>query len=385
MNPLRTMAAPFGRLWVSMALLIVLAGVTVGRIYLASSTRRQEVTAPPAAAAPPPVESSRAGGQSVSAKFGQKFADFILPPEPARKEEAGPPPVPEEVRKQFVNPATPISLFPPAPARAKTPSGLPATYYLPSFRLIHCELIAGPATGNIETPLIGVVLEDQVAIDPDGVTRVVIPAGVEVHGVGKPSPVRDRIDGAGAWTFVWRTNDGNNAMELTVNALALNRDYDPTSRVYGDNEKSPGILGRRIESASDRLLQSALLASAATLARELRSTTSLLNPLTSQMVTQAKPTAGNALLNAGAAGTDDLAQQIDAIRREIDEKGYYVAILPGKEFYLYTKEPIDLRNARRPQALVAEMRPAANANAALPGRDGIRVFPETSPTTAATP
>lgn len=386
MRMIRAMLAPFRGLVASMALFVVFAGVTVVKVYHASSTRRQALAVPPAVPSAAPGSAAKAvQAKTISEEFGQKFANFVLPPEPAKKEEPGPPPIPDDVKKQFVNPSTPISLFPPEVAPAKPPPAVRPIYYLPSFRVIRCELIAGPETGNMETPLIGVVVENQYAIDPYGVTRLVIPAGVEVHGVGKPSPVRDRIDGGGVWTMVWRTNDENNAMELTVNALALNRDYDPTTRVYGDAEKSPGILGRRFESVGDKLIQSALLASAAALTRDLKTSTAVLNPLTSQVVNQAKPTVGNALLEAGAAGTDVIARELDAIRKEIDEKGYYVAILPGKEFYLYTKEPIDLRNARRPQTSGLGVKPVANSGPLAPREALMRMFPETNLKPAATP
>lgn len=161
-----------------------------------------------------------------------------------------------------------------------------------------------------------------------------------------------------------------------MNALALNRDYDPTSRIYGDAEKSPGILGRRFESGAEKLIQSALLASAAALTRDLKSYTSVLNPLTSQVVNQIRPTVGNALLEAGAAGTGVIAEQLDAIRKEIDEKGYYVAVLPGKEFYLYTKEPIDLRKARRPQTSGQVVKPVAGPALPVLGAAMMRMFPE---------
>ncbi|HWA09512.1 MAG TPA: hypothetical protein VG838_08695 [Opitutaceae bacterium] len=318
--------------------------------------------------------------RTITEEFGEKFANFVLPPQPPAKkdQDKGPPPIPEELKKQFVNPATPISLFPPRPAPAKAPPPVPPTYYLPSFRIIHCELVAGPQTGNIETPLIGIVLENQFNIDPDGVARLVIPAGVEVHGNGKPSPIRDRIDGNGKWSFVWRTNDENNGMELTVSALALNRDYDQEKRIYGDLEKSPGIVGRRFESFSDKAIEEALLDSVAAVTRSLKSYTAVLNPLTSQVVNEQKPTIGNALLEGAGAGTDRLAQMIDDIRKEIDEKGYYIAILPGKEFYLYTKEPVDLRKARRPQPLAASEKSAPSqegggaAEALLPDTAGSR-------------
>jgi hypothetical protein len=282
---------------------------------------------------------------------------------PMRKEtEKGPPPIPEELRKQFINLPSPISLFPPRLIAAPAAPPPPPTFYLPSFRIIRCELVAGPQTGNIETPLIGVVLENQYNIDPDGVTRLVIPAGVEVHGTGKPSPIRDRIDGNGKWSFVWRTTGADNGMELTVGALALNRDYDQDKKTYGDLEKSPGIVGRRFESSGDKAIEEAILASVAAVTRNLKSYTAILNPLTSQIVNEQKPTIGNALLEGAGAGTDRIAQMIDDIRKEIDEKGYYIAILPGKEFYLYTKEPIDLRKARRPQSLPVGDKPTLAVN-----------------------
>jgi len=368
MSLLRKLTNPFRRLWLSMGLLVVLAGVTVLKIYHASSSRRESEAAlaepggPQKPAGPAPLgEAKETPPKTVTEEFGQTFSNFVLPQGTGPKKPEGPPPVPEEVRRKFVNPATPISLYPPEPAPRKPASPVPPTYYLPSFRTIRCELIAGPETGAIETPLIGVVLENQYEIDPDGVTRVVIPAGVEVHGVGKTAPMRDRIDGKGKWTFVWRTRDENNAMELSVEALALNRDFDERAKTYGDSEKSPGIVGQRIESGADKVIEEALLASASAITRDLKSYTSVLNPLTSQVVNEQQPTVGNALLEGGAAGADSIAQKLDDIRKQIDDKGYYVAVLPGKEFYLYTKEPIDLRKARRPQALT----PGAKAGSSV--------------------
>ena len=354
MSLIAKVSAPFRKLWVAALLVVILAGATAVRIYYASSARRQadELAARPDAkpnAASKPGSAKDNVPQPVTMQFGEQFASFALPPEsPRRDEPKRPPPIPEEIKRRFVNQPTSISLFPPLTVAPKPPPPAPPTYYLPSFRLIRCELIGGPETGSIETPLIGVVLDNQYNIDADGVTRLVIPAGVEIHGTGKPAPSRDRIDGNGKWTLVWRTNDGSNAMELAVNAIALNRDYDEAKHAYGDTEKSPGIAGRRFGSLGDQAIQEALLASVAAVTRSVKSYTSVLNPLTSQVVNEPKATIGNALLEGGAAGTDRIADMIDAIRKQIDEKGYYVAVLPGKEFYLYTKEPIDLRKARRP-------------------------------------
>jgi hypothetical protein len=354
MSLLGKIGAPVRKLWVAALLVVVLGSVTAVRIYHASSARRraedpanQQEAAAKAVAKP--ATAKDAVPQPIMMQFGEQFANFALPPELPKKDEAKrPPPIPDEIKRQFVNLPTSISLFPPLAAPAKPPPAAPPTYYLPGFRLIRCELIGGPETGSIETPLIGIVLDNQYNIGADGVTRLVIPAGIEVHGTGKSSPSRDRIDGSGEWTFVWRTNDQSNGVELTVKALALNRDYDEAKHTYGDTEKSPGIAGRRFGSLGDQAIQEALLASVAAITRGVQSDTSILNPLTSQVVTQPRATIGNALLQGGAAGTDRIADMIDGIRKQIDEKGYYVAVMPGKEFYLYTKEPIDLRKARQP-------------------------------------
>jgi hypothetical protein len=359
---------PILKLWVLAVLLAVLGCVTAVRIYYASSTRRQDDDPAAKQAAQAKTVAKPAAGkepipQPATTQFGETFSAFVLPAETSKKNEAPrPPPIPDDIRKRLVNAPTPISLFPYKPAAAKAPPPAPPTYYLPSFRLIRCELIGGPETGNIETPLIGIVLENQYNIDPDGVTRLVIPAGVEVHGVGKPAPARDRIDGNGKWTLVWRSNDRDNGLELTVSALALNRDYDETKHVYGDTEKSSGIVGRRFESLGDEAIQEALLASVAAVTRSVQSYASVLNPLTSQVVSEPKPSVGNALLQGGAAGTDRIAQMVDDIRKQIDDNGYYVAVLPGKEFYLYTKEPIDLRSGRRPGPADLSVKVAASAH-----------------------
>jgi hypothetical protein len=368
MSFLGKITGPFRRLWLPAVLLTVLGCLTAVRIYFASSTRRQADDpavrqAAQAKNVPKPAVGKEPAPQPTTMNFGETVSNFVLPPDTSKKNEAPrPPPIPDEIKRRFVNSPTPISLFPYHPAPAKTPPPVPPTYYLPSFRLIRCELIGGPETGNIETPLIGIVLENQYNIDPDGVTRLVVPAGVEVHGVGRPAPSRDRIDGNGKWTLVWRSKDRNNAMELTVSALALNRDYDEAKRVYGDTEKSPGIAGRRFESLGDMAIQEALLASISAVTRSVQSQASILDPLTSQIVSTPKPSLGNALLQGGAAGTDRIAQMVDDIRKKIDEKGYYVAVFPGKEFYLYTKEPIDLRQARRPGTAEPGSKPAPAAN-----------------------
>ena len=351
-------ASPFRKLWFSALVLVFLAAATAVKLYHASSVRREAAQLPAETAtkqpsAAPAAQQKPQPAKTITREFGEKMANFILPPENVHKEPVGPPPIPEEVKKQFVSAPSPISLFPVRAPVSKQPAAVPPIFYLPSFRTIRCQLVTAPETGGVESPLIGIVLEDQFNIDGDGVSRLVIPAGVEVHGMSKPSPSRDRIDGNGRWTFVWRTRDENNSMELAIDALALNRDYDAENGVLGDKEKAPGIKGEVFETYTEGLIRKALLASLAALPERLKSYNEPLNPLTGQTTLQERPTVANAAIGSLGAGLDSISTTLSKIRDQIDKDGYYLAILPGKEFYLYTKEPIDLRRGKRPQPIVA--------------------------------
>jgi hypothetical protein len=56
-------------------------------------------------------------------------------------------------------------------------------WFLPYGRLLRCELVNTVDSTNIETPIIGLVIEDAW----NG-GRVIIPAGTEVHSLAQKSP-----------------------------------------------------------------------------------------------------------------------------------------------------------------------------------------------------
>ncbi|OAM91925.1 hypothetical protein AW736_26455 [Termitidicoccus mucosus] len=330
--------------------LVVLFGIIGYRLYNGSTERRRSTSAPAEKAAEAKHRQEEAPNQPVVAKFGASVSKFIAPPEEPRKsnQDEGPPPIPENVKKQLVTEPTPIALYPYRPAPKKERTLQPATYYLPPYRLIRCMLISSPETGNPETPIIAITLEDTVNIDKDGATRVVIPAGVELHGMGNPNPARDSITASGRWTFVWRTNSEQNSMTLSVAGTALTRDYDETRGIWGPDEKKAGIKGHRFQSISESAVKLVLLDAIAAMTRKLKDYNPVINPLTNQTVNQEVPGVKNAALEGVAGGVDRISKLLDDMRKQIDEKGYYVAVLPGKEFYLYTLEPIDLRRSTLP-------------------------------------
>jgi hypothetical protein len=347
--------------------LCIACAYTAFAIYSANRKSRSRIeptkpTASAQAAKPAPLASER----PVLSQIGTGIVNIVLPetPEPTTKEA---PVIPKKIRDQMLTPPVSMSLFPIKPTAPAAPSPTAPDYYLPTFRMIRCKLANAVETGSGESPLIGYVLEDQVNIDAHGISRVVIPAGVEVHGTAGPA-MRERITSAGSWTFVWRTTDTTNARELRVNAVALNRDRNEETGIYGISDGGPGIAGTRIDAVNDKEIRSLALAFVSATTRALKSTVENLNPLTNQVVSTAKNSYSNAVLEGAASTLDEAQKQAEKIRARLEQDGFYVAVLPGSEFYLYTKEPIDLRRATGPGTTIpAGSLPMAESSA-LPSR-----------------
>ena len=162
-------------------------------------------------------------------------------------------PVPARPRRQRAIPSTRTSSRPPGPrpprlresptrSRAPRPPQAAATHpaddlrdegairqrmVLPYGRLLRCELVNTVDSTNIDTPIIGLVIED---IWNEG--RLIIPAGTEVHGVAQKSPVRERIGSDRQWFLVFQ--DGR---ELPISGSVL--DYAPKNPIRGRNRTAP--------------------------------------------------------------------------------------------------------------------------------------------------
>ena len=102
-------------------------------------------------------------------------------------------------------------------------------WFLPYGRLLRCELVNTVDSTNIDTPIIGLVIEDAWN---DG--RVIIPAGTEVHGVAQKSPVRERIGSDRQWFLVFQ--DGR---ELPISGTVLDYAPDRRIRIRGRNRTAP--------------------------------------------------------------------------------------------------------------------------------------------------
>ena len=161
-------------------------------------------------------------------------------------------------------------------------------YFLPYGRLLRCELVNTVDSTNIDTPIIGLVIEDAWN---DG--RVIIPAGTEVHGVAQKSPVRERIGSDQQWFLVFQ--DGR---ELPISGTVL--DYAPKNPdSWAESDGSAGLRGFIVKSDKYAEAKAILAAMISAGAGAFPETTTLLSPLGS--ATQAQRWRNRQRLFRGAA------------------------------------------------------------------------------------
>lgn len=180
----------------------------------------------------------------------------------------------------------------PTPLASENPRVLPLTLFsmpleptppavsphAPYGRLIPCETVVALESNRIETPVIGLVTEN---VWHDG--RLVIPAGAEVHGRAALDRSRERLAAQGIWRIVWRTPDAENGTELSIDGLALDREFDGASGTWGKHDGSAGLRGQIVKTNDERelkLFAATFLATATTALQDTRATAGLLGETT---------------------------------------------------------------------------------------------------------
>lgn len=367
MNPLRRIVRvvtfPFRSAIFTVVLVFALTGYTVWRIAAASQARRARIapaaqtaqtpasgqaSGPQAPADQPPSDALPPPPQNIVRTLGSNYMNLVLPEQPEQPG-ATRPVIPKRVQDAMLTRPIPISRDAYRPSPKPAAPAPPPVYFLPAGRRIRCWLANAIESGSTEIPVIGYVAEDVHTIDRDGVTRTVIPAGVEVHSVAQMTGMRDRVIVNGRWMLVWRNADPRaNGRTLHVQGLALARDYDERTGIFGPRDGSPGILGDRLTMPDDAQIRSLALRFVSATTRALEDQQQTLNPLTNQMVSTPKASMQNALMEGFAETTSAVSTQIDRIRETLERDSVYLAVLPGTQFYIYTKEPIDLSQATMP-------------------------------------
>ena len=202
--------------------------------------------------------------------------------------------------------------------------------FLPYGRLLRCELVNTVDSTNIDTPIIGLVIEDAWN---DG--RLIVPAGTEVHGVAQKSPVRERIGSDRQWFLVFQ--DGR---ELPISGSVL--DYAPkNSDSWAESDGSAGLRGFVVKSDKYAEAKAILAAMISAGAGAFPETTTLISPLggATQLNNGGIDSAFSAGLQAGG--------QLHSTRllERLDKDPFYVRVPAGTTFYLYVTQTVDLGKA----------------------------------------
>lgn len=218
-----------------------------------------------------------------------------------------------------------LSLFADSTAGVPEPKSL-GSIYAPFGRLIPCETVITVDSASIQTPIVGLITEDVYHE-----SKLVIPAGTEVHGTAQADRHRERIASGGSWTLVWQTGE-----ELRLKAVALDREFSGDQEGWGITDGSAGLRGRIIKTddlQEIKLFAATLLSGAASALTEKEST--LLGSIDRR-----------SLNNAPLKGAQDVLQvYAQRIYEAIQRDGFYVRVSSGKQFYLYVLQTIDRTDA----------------------------------------
>jgi hypothetical protein len=261
---------------------------------------------------------------------------------------------------------------PPLAARETAAPEL-GTSFAPFGRMIKCQLVntLDSVTARTE-PIVGLVTED---LTWNG--QVIIPVDTEVFSYASPQGVVDargtgRLLDSGEWTLVLPAPVREaNGRELILKGRALDRrELQVTDRArvrsWGLDDGADGLVGYTLSTLDDeeiRLFVSAAISGlaqgAAAIAGRQQPSPGLGGLLGA---TQLAPTAADVSVSAASQGAVAVAGQLATrIRQEIAQRGYYVRVPAGKEFYLFVEQTIDPR-----AAAIGVRRPASAGTSASP-------------------
>jgi hypothetical protein len=243
----------------------------------------------------------------------------------------------------------------PASGQAAAPD---LNVYAPFGRLVRCKLVNTIDSLVPENcPIIAIVVED---VNFNG--HVIIPATTEVYAYVNGKPKLDasgvgRLFDTGEWTLVLpRQPGGKNGREWNVKGRAMDRretllNDDGTARAWAIDDMAPGLIGYTISTLDNEVIKqfvASFISSAATAAATVGQTQQAAPGLPGALgATVPAPSASNAALAAVGAGTAASFNSIaDRITNELKDRGFYVRVPAGKEFYLFVEQTLDPAQAK---------------------------------------
>ncbi|MCB1237175.1 MAG: hypothetical protein KDM91_19065 [Verrucomicrobiae bacterium] len=188
----------------------------------------------------------------------------------------------------------------------------------PRGLLIRAALVLTVDSSTIETPVLGLVIED---VYWNG--ELLVPAGTQVFAKATPGKTRDRIEVRGQFTFVW--GDGR---EYKINGIALDHETEEDG-TFSITDGSAGIRGEVLktdEYAELKLLVASVVSGLGRSSQETYRTV---------LGEEAVNSASNAVLEGVSEASDRYAE---LLLSRIEEDLTFVRVAAGTTFYVFTED-----------------------------------------------
>lgn len=212
--------------------------------------------------------------------------------------------------------------------------------YAPFGRLIHCKLV-NTLESNVEgTPIIAIIIEDLWWTDSNGVKKLIIPAGTELHGKVSGT-VRNRLTSSGNFILVWQLGSGKVGMELQVQGRILEKSTEPGNPAKGAiTDMAAGIPGRVMNNGNLNEMLQYTMAFVNGLSAGFQNNTTYSNGFN---IIQEK---NGSTKNAFASAFEQLSSvALENLSEKINKESYYIRVAAGTEFYLYIEQVTNIEKA----------------------------------------
>ena len=224
--------------------------------------------------------------------------------------------------------------------------------FAPYGRLIACKMVNTVESGDTDTPLIAVVIEDLWWINAKGEKKLIIPAGTEVFGkVNGAKPQRNRLTTDGNFVLVWQATSDMVGFELQLKGIALEKSPYPDNRMLAAiTDMSAGIPGQVMSNENLSKFLVYTLAFGQGLAQGYQ---------TNEVYTDSGVTVttqDGTTKNAMARGAETLAQvMLQDVSQMIAKESYYIRVPSGTEFYIFVQQVINLDDAQIADTLLNKL------------------------------
>lgn len=224
--------------------------------------------------------------------------------------------------------------------------------FAPYGRLIACKMVNTVESGDTDTPLIAVVIEDLWWINAKGEKKLIIPAGTEVYGtVNGAKPMRNRLTTGNNFILVWQATSNMVGFELQLKGVALEKSTHPENRMLAAiTDMSAGIPGQVMSNENLSKFLVYTLAFGQGLAQGYQ---------TNEVYTDSGvtiTTQDGTTKNAMARGAETLAQvMLQDVSQMIAKESYYIRVPSGTEFYIFVQQVINLDDAHIADTLLNKL------------------------------